>query len=367
MAIYWIQVLLILIMSSAFHPAKNKASKKWFLVLSFLLLTIVSGIRGYSVGADTPVYVWWFKNIGQIPVFNGRFEPGFTMYLKLLHKISKSPTFLLFVSSIVSVGTYSVFAYRYSKKPTISVLLYVLLGAYFSQMNTMRQAIALSITMWAFMFIMDDRRDKESRLRKLIVSGSLILLASTFHTVAILAFMPWVLMIRQGRNDEESELSIRLAVKRTLFLAFIAFISYALVIRIALSILPGYLGYLFGEWNDPNYFAALFKSLISIAFLVVGAVIFSGKKLTYAQRFAVIMLGLNILFQVMSMRMEIWGRVASLFGIYAYLMWIPEFLDEMQRNRWITETAIVGFSCLYMLIVLFFRPEWTLVVPYVLP
>jgi len=80
------------------------------------------------------------------------------------------------------------------------------------------------------------------------------------------------------------------------------------------------------------------------------------------------MLGMAILFQVLSMRMEIWGRVSGLFGIYIYLVWVPEFINEIRlaSNRRIVETAVVGSSFIYMLIVLVFRPEWTLVVPYVI-
>ena len=368
MTIYLVQVFLILLMSAGFHPANNERGKKWFLFLSFVLLTVVSGIRGYTVGADTKVYVRWYENIDYIAITNGRFEAGFTLFMKALHKISSNPSFLLFVSSIICIGTFCVFADRHSKRPTMSVLLYVLLGAYFSQMNTMRQSLALSITMWSFMLILDDRESEQHNIRRIIISALLILLATSFHTIAIVAFIPWVLLIRQGKNEDESKLSISWAVMRTLLLAVIVFVAYSIIMRIAIAILPGYTNYFYGTWSDSNYFASLLKTLISVVFLVVGAIVLRGRKLTNAQRFSIIMLGLNIVFQVLSMRMEIWGRIASLFGIYAYLMWVPEFLDEIQliSNRWITEWAITGFSFAYMLIVLVFRPEWTLVVPYVI-
>ena len=369
MAIFLVQVLLILLMSAGFHPANNERGKKWFLFLSFVLLTIVSGIRGYTVGADTKVYVRWYENIDFIAITNGRFEAGFTIFMKALHKISSNPSFLLFVSSIICIGTFCVFANRYSKKPTISVLLYVLLGAYFSQMNTMRQSLALSFTMWAFMYILEDGEIAQHNIRRMVVSAFLILLAASFHTIAIVAYVPWILMIRQGQNEDESRLSIQWAVIRTLLLAVIVFVAYSIIMRVAIAILPGYTNYFYGTWSDSNYFASLLKTLISVVFLIVGAIVFRGRKLTYLQRFSIIMLGLNIVFQVLSMRMEIWGRIASLFGIYAYIIWVPEFLSEIQlkSNRWIIEYAVIGFSFLYMLVVLVFRPEWTLVVPYVLP
>ena len=355
-------------MSAWVHPAGNEKGKKRFLFLTFAILTLVSGIRGYTVGADTKVYVRWYENIDHIAVNNGRFEAGFTIFMKALHKISSNPSFLLFVSSIICIGTFCIFASKYSKKPTISVLLYVLMGAYFSQMNTMRQSLALSFTMWGFMLILDDKENELHRLRRIILSALLILLATTFHAIVVVAFVPWILMIRKGNNEDESTLSIQWAVIRTILLAAIVFVAYSLFMRITIIIFPGYSNYFYGTWSDSNYFASLLKTLISVVFLIVGAIVLRGRKLTYLQRFSIIMLGLNIVFHVLSMRMEIWGRIANLFEIYAYLIWVPEFLGEIQlkSNRWIIECAITGFSFLYMLVVLVFRPEWTLVVPYVI-
>ncbi|SDK24453.1 EpsG family protein [Sarcina sp. DSM 11001] len=368
MTIYLVQVFLILLMSAGLHPASNEKGKRRFLFLSFALLTIVSGIRGYTVGADTKVYVRWYENIDYIAINNGRFEAGFTLFMKALHKISSNPSFLLFISSIVCIGTFCVFANRYSKKPTISVLLYVLLGSYFSQMNIMRQSLALSITMWSFMLILDDREIELHSLRRVVISALLILLATSFHTIAAVCFIAWVLLIRQGQIEDKTKLTMQWAVMRMLLIAGIFFVAYSVVMRLVIAILPWYANYFYGTWSDSNYFASLFKMLISVVFLIVGSFVLRGRKLTNAQRFSVIMLGLNIVFQVLAMRMEIWGRIASLFGIYTYLLWVPEFLNEIQlrNNRRIIEFAITGFSFLYMLIVLVFRPEWTLVVPYVI-
>ena len=237
---YLVQIFLILIMSAGFHPATNERGRKRFLFLLFMLLTLASGIRGYSVGADTKVYVRWYESINNIAVINGRFEAGFTVFMKVLHRISSNPTFLLFVSSIICIGTFCIFADKYSKKPTISVLLYVLLGAYFAQMNTMRQFLALSITMWSFMLVLDDREKEQHDLRKTIVSGLLILLATSFHTIAVVSYVPWILMLRQGRNEDESKLSIQWAVLRTIIFAVIVFVGYSLIMRVAVAILPGY-------------------------------------------------------------------------------------------------------------------------------
>ena len=100
MAIYLAQIFIIFIFSVILHPVKNNQRRKWFFIISFFVLTIVSGIRGYSVGADTKVYVQLYNNINAISINNGRYEAGFIIYLKALHRISKNPSFMLFISSV---------------------------------------------------------------------------------------------------------------------------------------------------------------------------------------------------------------------------------------------------------------------------
>ncbi len=367
MTIYLVQLFLILLLSARFHPASSRKGKIRFVCFCFFILTVVSGMRGDSVGADTISYVRLFENIDSIDILNSRFEPGFILFLKILHVFSDNPGFLLFTVSSTCVGTYSYFVNRFSKSPTISILLYVLLGAYFSQMNTMRQALALSITMWGFVLMLNGNVEKRNSIKNKLISALLILLASTIHTVAIVAFIPWLLLIRGSRFEDESRLTMSFAVLRTLMLAVAVFFGYSAIMRLSSTIFPGYSHYFYGKWSDSNYFASLLKTLISIVFLIVGTLIFRNKKLTYIQRFSAIMLCLSIIFQVLSMRMEIWGRIVSIFGIYTYVIWIPELLNEIRlnSNRRIIETGIVLFSFAYMVIVLVFRPEWTRVVPFV--
>ena len=244
----------------------------------------------------------------------------------------------------------------------LSMMLYILLGAYFSQMNVMRQAIALSLMEVSFMVLLKNNGGVQRA-----ISALLILLAATFHTVAIVGVIPWILVIRSNSEKEEYNcFTASKMLKNAIWIAGIAFVAYSVIMAVAIKLLPQYAGYFRGEWSDANYNASLFNTLIQLSFAVVGAIVFRDKKLNKNQRFAAIMLSLTIIFDVLSMRMEIWGRIAGMFGIYTYLLWVPEITSEIHsaKNRVILNTAIVLFSAAYMLIVLVFRPEWTLVVPY---
>ncbi len=156
-------------------------------------------------------------------------------------------------------------------------------------------------------------------------------------------------------------------LKNTIWIAGIVFIGYSAILTFCIKLLPKYAGYFVGEWSDANYSASLFNTLIQLSFAIVGVIVFRNKKLNKNQKFAAMMRSLTIIFDVLSMRMEIWGgRIAGMFGIYTYLLWVPEITSEIRsaKNRVVVNTAILLFSAAYMLIVLVYRPEWTLVVPY---
>ena len=157
MTVYLVQVFLIGFLGLLIHPNRSKKRKRDYLVLVYLLLVIVSGIRAYSVGADTRNYVSMFNNTQYIGILNTRIEMGFMTYLKLLHVFSDDPRIMLFTSSAICVGAACLFTYRFSKDAIMSMMLYVLMGSYFAQMNAMRQALALSISEVAFMLVITNQ------------------------------------------------------------------------------------------------------------------------------------------------------------------------------------------------------------------
>lgn len=363
MAIYWILVALVFLVSVPIQRHPSKSSARVYLLIVFLMLWIVSGFRAFSVGIDTKEYVGIFNNIGDLALLKDRFEIGFLRYTEILHGISANAGILLMVSSAICIGIACLFTEEFSKNPVLSMLLYILLGDYFSQMNAMRQAIAVSLMMISFMVLL-----KTDGGRQRFISALLILLAAAFHTIAIVGVIPWILVVLSN-SDKKAFHSFTASkmLKITLLISGIAFVVFPIIMVVAAKLLPPYYAaYLEGEWSDSNYNASLFNTLIQLAFAIVGVIVFKNKELNKEQRFAAIMLSLTIFFEVLSMRMEIWGRIAGFFSIYTDLLWASEVTAEIQSTkiRRILNTTIVLCSAAYMLIVLTFRPEWTLVIPY---
>lgn len=370
MTVYLVQLFVILILEITFHPSYSQKGKRRYLICCFFLLTLVSGFRADSVGADTHIYVDLYKKINEYDFSSTRFESGYLFYSKLLHRLDPEPLCLLLVSSAICIGTVCIFIYFYSKRPTISMWLYVTMGLYFSQMNILRQAIALSIGAWAFMIVFNEKWFNERKLLRLIIPIGLILLAASFHSIAIVYAVPLVMMTIYGKGMKTGSQGMNMSrmLLQILLTAFGVFVLYTMVMNLAIRFFPKYQGYFTGLWSDENYSASLLSTLIALSFLAVGVSVFYKKDLDYLQKCALVMVGFNFIFGVLSMRMEIWGRLTGMFTIYTYFIWTPEFLNgiKLKSNRRIVETAIALAGLAYMLVILIFRPEWTLVVPYVL-
>ena len=358
MVIYVIQVLILLFFGNVKFSKNKESTKRIYVLLAFFLLTVVSGLRDFTVGIDTITYVRLFENADLMNVFSTRYEVGFIYYCRLLHLISANPHFFLLVSSAICIGTICVFVFRYSKNPSLSFLLYLMMGSYFGQMNTIRQSIAIAITMWAFMVLLRGINKKN-----IIIAGLLVFAATLFHYIAILSYIPLIVYLILKRTHPTA----KQVLMRSFTLAIIAFIGYALIIRIISLFFPQYSHYLGGAWSDSNYLASLLNTLVAITFASVGAYVLKRRELTSEQLFAIIACGATIVLYTLSMRMEFWGRAASMFGVYIYLLWAPEFVSEasIKGNRYVLYIMISMLSLAYMLITLILRPEWSGVVPYI--
>ena len=361
MIVYLLLLTAILILGIAIHPGKTEKRKKRFLWFSFVLLVMLSGFRDVSGGVDTASYVALFQNIDLLDFNLSRFEPGFLYYVKLVHSISDNVSFFLFVNSIFCIGLPCIFVYKYSEEACLSVLLFITLKSYFFQMTGLRQAMAIAFVLTAFIFILK----KRSKMR-CFLAILMILLAASFHTIAILAIVPYIIWIWPNRRFVDM-INPKATLRWTIILSFIAFVSFPYIMRLVGMILPQYTLYFSGTWSDSNYSASLFKFLIQLIFLAVGVYYIQRKKqITDVDRLSMLMLMASVIVATLAMRMEIWGRLLGLFSIYTSLIWVPSFVSVQMngKDRIILKSLIVLFSLAYMIVTFVFRPEWDGVVPY---
>jgi len=361
MTIYIVLVGTLLILDVFISPRKNQFRRKTYLLLCFVIFSLVAGTREFSVGTDTNTYVSIYHSIEQYQYALSRIEPGFLYLLKLLHYISADPGFMIMVISCINAGVICWFIKKYSINPGVSILLYVLLRSFNASMNTIRESLALSITIVAFALILEKRTPK-----RIIVSGIILLLATSIHTVAFVEFIPYAIWI-----VPHEKLIDNFPVKKLLVIsvtaAVVLFLGYGFVQGIVTRVFPSYITYFHGRWSDANYSASLVKTIITLVFFIVGNYYLKKQGATDRTKFSALMLSFALIVDVLSMRMEIWSRVTGMFSIYIALLWCPDFIENMKRakDRLILKSVIISFSFLYFVTILILRPEWDGVIPYI--
>lgn len=182
----YIALILALFLLSLFDYSRNYWPNKennfhlYLYCTVILILIIFVGFR--EVGFDYDNYRFYYDRLSHFWIDNSevlRVEKGYAF----LNHIFPSYRALLLVMAAVTVSSQLLFIYKYSPAPFASVLFYA--GAFLlsSTMGQYRQALAIAIAIWAFIFY-----------NKRILFAVLITAACIFHISALLVivvlFMP---------------------------------------------------------------------------------------------------------------------------------------------------------------------------------
>lgn len=177
-----------LILSFIFFVYADKTSNKKLLVLGIIILSLLSGFRGISVGFDTPYYYKAF--IQDFPVSWQFKEEGFRIVCRFLIKILQNPTWLFVL--VASITNYLIIVrlweLRKNHNFVVMVLLYFLIY-YFNTMNIMRQFICVAVIFYS---------TKLLEKKKYLLFISIVLLCTQIHKSAILALVIMAIYYFQG-------------------------------------------------------------------------------------------------------------------------------------------------------------------------
>ena len=348
MLVYLILIFAILLVFSL-SKNKNKA-----LAISFVLITLVAAIRKYTVGADTIQFYRAYTLIlrdSSWDYTNFRYEPGFYYLCKILGYINKDAQILIIVTSIFI--NFSVYRFIEKNSPgyLLSTILYIIMNCFFSNMNIMRQAVALAILLFGFEFL------KEKKYIKYIL---VICIAILFHNVSFAALL---LLIFSILPNKKSIYFIEI------ILALITFLLYKQFFNI-LTLGFGYSGYATSEYGVSNYFGAVLSALEIL--LIMLFLFFSSykKNIKFDNKnirlFSIAEI-LYIWFDLLVIRMNIFNRISGLFSIYNIIL-IPIIFEHMKKyNKDNYKIATTIFFTIYIasfIIISLYRPEWYGVIPY---
>jgi hypothetical protein len=176
----------------------NSNHKSWitsnaYYILVSLIFIIIIGLRGYSVGADTGVYLYHFENLKEMSLTDALLyrsnELGFSILTWIIGKCFNNYSIYLLITAAIYIIPVSILIKKESKSPGLSYFLFFCFGFFTIALSTTRQFIAMGICVAAYLCIK----------RNPMLSAILIVIASTFH-ISALIFLPILIVVKLKAN-----------------------------------------------------------------------------------------------------------------------------------------------------------------------
>ena len=169
MTVYLINLALIFIWSiPLININTNDKKKKLYCAICAVQWALVSGLRDWSVGADTMNYYSWFEMIKTKSwsstitnvwdyLFNGLEikDPGYNLLQKIFQIFSNDYQMWLVFIGFLFTGLMARWIYKYSSMPEISFLLYSALFYSFFALTGHRQTIATALIYFVVFYFVD--------------------------------------------------------------------------------------------------------------------------------------------------------------------------------------------------------------------
>ena len=350
-------------------PRDTARSRLTFACISCFLLVALAALRAPTVGRDTALFLDVFARLDGRPLpdalgYSSWVEPGFKLLCWLVGLFTDNGQWLTVVSAVIIHTAVSVFIYKHVKNVYLGFFLYVTMMIYPMYFNTMRQALAVSVLLFAWGFF---------KKRKFHWYVLLVLLAASFHTSALL-FLPCPLLTLVPVN------------KRTLRVLLPVTAGFALLLRLLVMPIVTLAGRIFPRYAD--YEVTRFLALYGF-FAVFLAVTAYGIWCIYyrpvaacgtaptgqgidERGFLTLMMLAGV---VVAAMMTGFGQLQRVFNYFEvlYLLWIPTvappaFFKEKEHHLALP-VELIGIllaALAYFIFLLFFRSAvWYDALPYV--
>lgn len=185
----------IIILDFVIQPNMGKKNKGLYVLIVSILLILVSGLRHYSIGADTLSYIADFQkhaddSLGEVlqeminVYLNGATttrDPGYGLFRIFVGSFTTNGTVFLLIVALAFTVALSYSIYHNSRYPCISYVLYIALFFSFYGITGVRQTLATAIcTMIGYEFV------KRKQLGRFIIC---VLLAALLHRTALIYLM----------------------------------------------------------------------------------------------------------------------------------------------------------------------------------
>ncbi|MBC8576718.1 EpsG family protein [Yanshouia hominis] len=161
-------LLLLFVTASGFlfcELRRSRRSDLIFLLVTCTVMFAMSSLRGITVGVDNKLYYlpYFERMVGSDISFLWsaenvyRSEPGYSLLVYLISRVSDSPTVFFAVQAALAIGLTAALAWFYSSSVWICIFTFVSFGFFGYTMVTLRQQLAICIVLLAMPWLQKKR------------------------------------------------------------------------------------------------------------------------------------------------------------------------------------------------------------------
>ncbi len=181
MNIFSISFIFILILSFFLKYLYKDQWRNPFCKISGAIYFLIAALRGATVGGDSYQYVVMLKRIAENDLSYALNyydkDPVFGGFVWIISRFTSSYTVLFTIVAALFVGSVWYYIYKYSKDPCLSIIFLLAFNLYQFSLTGMRQTIAMSLVVWAMIFLY------EEKVKRAVI---FTLIASLFHLSSLI-------------------------------------------------------------------------------------------------------------------------------------------------------------------------------------
>lgn len=344
---------------------RSDRSKKIAVFLYLLPLFLLVALRDRSIGPDTNAYYRIFYNIASRSNFletvtQSRLEPGYYTLCFLIGKLGGSYYLMQIIISAFIFCSFGRFIRTYSINVPFTCFILLADDSVFGMMNVARMWIAVAILLYAIAPL-------QRRNLKLFIL--IVLIASLFHYSASIFLIMYPI----------SSLKITADKLGVLFIAAIGIsVAELSVFGAITNVLGIYQNYLTEDRFDTSDNLAVKVSLaICLCYFLLTTVTHiwessadeirtdSNVKSLSINCISYWAMILSVCVNIIGLSNNLMGRISHYFSVFGLLS-IPQAINNMKvfNNRLIMKTVIMILMFIVFAVILIYRPNWYMVIPY---
>ena len=348
---------------SAFSNMENtKRNKKMYLFLALGILATMTMFRDSSVGNDTLNYMRLFRDVSNADLFvyirNSINEPGFLGYIWLLSRISKNPYILFAVSGAIVYISIGHFIYKHVASPGIVCISLVTLMRFDFLLSAQRQALAISILLWAYDYLVE---------KKTIKFLLLAFIAATFHYSSLVFIVTYFLAHSKLVNI--TEINARFFLKWAVSVGALM-ILFPSLLNMALRLFPKYQYYLGSAVFDGEPRLSIFLQILVAIIMFGTSMLFTDydSKLKFENQLFSFFSIINISLLLIASNATVLTRLCSIYTFFPVAQYSVALNSERahyKHNQIILRLLTLALFFLYGLVIVAYRtPEWYTTYPF---